>query len=66
MWSAWRDEFPLTSFSGQEVVDSGHLCGAVKHVVDLSKFVDGALEVCTVVLVDGVESASTSDESSQC
>ena len=66
MWSVWRDEFPLTSFCDQEVVDSGHLGGAVKHVVDLSKFVDGALEVCTVVLVDGVGSASTSDESSQC
>ena len=66
MWSVWRDEFPLTSFCGQEVVDSGHLCGAVEHVVDLSKIVDGALEVCAVVRVDGIGSASTSDESSQC
>ena len=66
MWSAWRDEFPLTSFCDQEVVDSRHLGGAVKHVVDLSKLVDGALEVCAVVGVDVVESASTSDESSQC
>ena len=66
MWSVWRDEFPLTSFLGQEVMDSGHLCGAVKHVVDLSKIVDGALEVRTIVRIDGVGSASTSDESSQC
>ena len=42
------------------------MCGAVKHVVDLSKLVDGALEVCAVVGVDSVGSASTSDESSQC
>ena len=66
MWSVWRDEFPLASFRRQEVVDSGHLCGALKHVVDLSQFVDGALEVCAVVREDGVGSASTSDESSKC
>jgi len=65
MWSVWRDEFPLASFCDQEVVDSGHLCGALQHVVDLSQFVDGALEVSAVVREDGVGSASTSDESSQ-
>ena len=66
MWSVWRDEFPLASFRRQEVVDSGHLCRAVKHVVDLSQFVDSALEICAVVQEDGVGSASTSDESSKC
>ena len=65
MWSVWRDEFPLASFCGQEVVDSGHLCGALQHVVDFSKLIDGALEVYAIVREDGVGSASTSDESSK-
>ena len=46
-------------------MDSGHLCGALQHVVDLSQLVDGALEVRAVVREDGVASASTSDESSK-
>ena len=67
MWSVWRDDFPLISFGRQEVVDSGHLCRALQHVVvDISQLVDGALEVCAVVREDGVGSASTSDESSKC
>ena len=49
MWSVWRDKFPLASFGRQEVVDSGHLRGALKHVVDLSQLVDGALEVLAVI-----------------
>ena len=36
MWSVWRDKFPLASFRRQEVVDSGHLCRALEHVVDSS------------------------------
>ena len=47
-------------------MDSGHLCGALQHVVDFSKLVDGALEVCAIVREDGVGSASMSDESSKC
>ena len=66
MWSVWRNEFPLASFGRQEVVDSGHLCRALQHVVNISQLVDGALEICAVVRADGVGSASMSDESSKC
>ena len=66
MWSVWRDELPLASFGLQEVVDSGHLCRALQHIVEISQLVDGALEVRAVAREDGVGSASTSDESSKC